>query len=268
MSDNSLPYLADIAITKLIANADLTVDFTVSWNVASIRPDLIQIYTQFGSDSQLTDLGSLRTTIYADRSPCRVAVSGSDNDTFLYIGVAPRKVDPADGSCSDSMEDSSGEMQPWDSFMWANGFQIKFPPNSQGGRLPPPNIGVSSSLKTLTSDDRLNVTVYATIPPPVDQYQIRWDLNGNYQGQINSKDPWFSIPSVPGGVYAVKAQQRGVNFDGDPWSAWCSPVTYVASQRARSLRVFLNNSGVLRSGVTVRQYAQNDKGSTRSMMGL
>jgi hypothetical protein len=92
MSDNTLPYLADVAITKLIANADLSVDFAVNWNVASIRPDLIQIYTQFGSESQLADLGNLRATVYADQSPFPVQASGSDNDTFLFIGVAPRTV--------------------------------------------------------------------------------------------------------------------------------------------------------------------------------
>ena len=268
MSDNTLPYLADVAITKLIANADLSVDFAVNWNVASIRPDLIQIYTQFGSESQLADLGNLRATVYADQSPFPVQASGSDNDTFLFIGVAPRTVDPADGSYPDTMADSSGEMQPWDSFMWANGFQIKFPSNPPGGLLTPPNIQISSSVKTLTSNDQLNVTVYATIPPPVDQYQIRWDYRGEYQGQINSKDPWFSIPSVPGGVYAIKAQQRGVDFNGDPWSAWCSPVTYVASRRVRSLRVFLSVSNVLGPDVGVRQYAGSNNGSTRTMMGI
>ncbi len=268
MSDTSLPYLADINISKLTANAGLTVDFTVSWNVASARPDLIQIYTQFGSESMLTDLVSLRATIYANQSPFHVNVSGSDNDTLLYIGVAPRMVDPADGSCTDMMPDSSGDMQTWDTFMSAEGFPVKFPPGPVGGLLPPPGIEVTSSVKTLTSNNQLNVTVYASIPPPVDHYQIRWDYRGEYQGQLDSKDPWFSIPSVPGGVYAVKAQQRGVNFNGDPWSAWCSPETVVASQSVRSLRVFLSLSGVLKPGVTVRQYAQNAEGSTRSMMGI
>jgi len=194
MSDDSLPYLSDIQVTKLVVNADLTADFTVSWNTASTKPDLVQIYTQFGSDSQISDLGNLRASVYPDQSPFRVPVSGSDNDTYLFIAVAPRKVNPADGSCTDTMEDSSGEMQAWETFMAESGFPLHFSPNAPGGQLPPPNIQVSSSVKTLTSNDQMNFTVYSVGPGPFDsgtsQTSVIWrprPLPPKLPGRVHSR---------------------------------------------------------------------------------
>ena len=269
MSDNSLPYLVEVTITPPSASynhtGDLIVGFTVRWKVGAIRPDLVEIYRQFGSDSELLDLGNRIAIEPTDQSLVTLSIPAFDRIPSLYLGVAPRTV--VDGSTTETMVDASGEPQPWDQFATEGGYSIAYPPAPPSSLFPPPKVEVSSSVKTLTSNDQINITVIATIAS-VDQYQVIVNFKGDDLPQLNSNDPWFSIPSVPGGVYTVKAQQRGVNFNGDPWSAWCAPVPYVASQRARSLRVFLNNSGVLKSGVTVRQYAQNDKGSTRSMMGL
>jgi hypothetical protein len=194
-----------------------------------------------------------------------VTIPAFDRDPTLYLGVAPRTLE--DGTPTDNMVDASGDSKPWDQFALTSFFQMSYPAVPPGSGIAPPNLQAVSIPRTLTSNDHIDVTVIPTLSE-ADQFNIIVHHNGSDQPQQDSDQPWFTFPSVPGDSYAIKAQQKGVNFNGDPWSAWCVPKVIVANQRTRLLRVFLSDSGVLTSGGTVRQYAQNAEGSTRSMMGI
>jgi hypothetical protein len=256
MSGASQPYLLNVTISQPLAkynsSGDLLVNFTVRWEVGPTPPDSVQIYTEFGSDTALLDLGSLLAERPPDQSLVSVSLPGANRNPRLFVGVAPR---------------TSGDDDSWDSFVTEGGFSVTYPAPPPTSGFPPPSVEVSSAVKTLTSNDQLEITVIATVNP-VDQYQVIVNFDGDDLPQLNGNDPWFSIPSVPGGVYAVKAQQRGVNFDGDPWSRWCIPERVVAKQRVRSLRVFLSISNVLKPDVGVRQYADSENGSIRRTMGI
>jgi len=256
MSGKSEPYLSDVSVTQPVAsfqsNGDLIVRFTVKWKVGSTPPDSVQIYSEFGSDSALLDLGNLVVDQSPDQSLVTITLSGANRNPQLFVGVAPR---------------ISDDENSWDSFVTERGFPITYPAPSPSSLFPPPKVEVSSAVKTLTSNDQLIITVIATVNP-VDQYQVIVHFGGDDLPQPGSSNPVFSIPSVPGGTYTVKAQQRGVKYDGDPWSKWSAPEKFIAALRSRSLRVFLRDSGVLTPGVRVRQYAQKENGSTRAMMGL
>jgi hypothetical protein len=269
MSDNSLPYLVDVTVTSVSASYDKSnnpvVIFTARWTVGAAQPDTVEIYRQFGSEGGLFDLNNRIASLPSNPSLVTLSIPASNRDTALWVGVAPRIV--VDGVLANEMPDASGDLQMWDQFALEGYFPLSFPSPAPGSGIAPPNLQASSIAKTLTSNDHIDVTVLPTISP-TDHFHIIVNTNGSDEPQRDSDQPSFSFPSAPGVSYAIKAQQRGVNFDGDPWSAWCSPVVVIANQRMRSLRFFLGNSGVLQPGTRVRQYAQNNRGSTRSMMGL
>jgi hypothetical protein len=270
MSDNSLPYLVDVSLTSVSASYDKSNDpvviFTARWTVGAAQPDSVEIYRQFGSGDGLFDLNNRIKSLPSNPSLVTLSIADSNRDTALWLGVAPRIV--VDGVLANQMPDASGDLQMWDQFALEGYFPLSFPPAPGGGSgIAPPDIQASSIAKTLTSNDHIDVTVIPTISP-THEFHIIVNTNGNDEPQQDSDQPSFSFRSAPGVSYAIKAQQKGVNFNGDPWSAWCTPVVVVANQRVRSLRLFLGNSGVLLPGTRVRQYAQNNRGSTGSMMGL
>jgi hypothetical protein len=135
------------------------------------------------------------------------------------------------------------------------------PPTS----LSPPNVQAQSFVKTLHTNDYLSVTVSG---PNADDYHLIVNSGGSDGAQMEKSDGHYPpIPSVPGQIYALRAQQyvKGVSDGTDPWSPFSKPITLTANARVRSVRVFLSISGVLNPGTGIRQYAG---GSTRGMMGL
>jgi hypothetical protein len=265
--DSSLPYLNNITIKPTLPSDGNHVTVSITWTVQSIRPDQVQIYRLFGPSSPaLIDTGNLVWTAATNVAmPLVLTFSGANFNPILNVCVAPRTL--VNGSVSDTMVDASGEESSWDNFITQEAFAMTYTTPPPPPKPAPPQVVPTPYIKTLTTPDHIDI---ATTASNCDGYNLIVNIDGGDTPQLSNSQGQFSIPSTPGRRYAFRAEQHNKGSDVIPpsWSLFSTPVVLVAPPRTRSIRAFLNISGILQQGTGIRQYTIPTQGSTRTMMGL
>jgi hypothetical protein len=224
-------------------------DVQIAYQINGILPDFVQIYAVNAAAADASVVGASNFVQNVDVSPPEISYDQQIQlaaGTIYTIFLCPRT-----GSQDAPNIDIDGEY--WDNSCVSTTFTT----TTSG---PPPGTGLVPPVITsvVPQPAKVNmgnsVTIAWSTPTSYQQFQIWWTVDGEALAQGNTAADSWTAQTAPGHHYTFAVQggvYRGISGTYN-WSAWGPTVSVTPAENLRSLRTFLQTSGIVPVGGSLR----------------
>ena len=213
----------------------------VNYELLGIPPDKVQIYAENAAGT-----GPANLVDESDVDPNNIGTVTSTDvqleaGTYYTIYACPRTE-------TDGMLDDQTDGEYWETYCQSGVVVTQVAPTSTKAGSPPIISMLTPEPATIENGNR--IVVNWASDSVVYKIQISWSEDGEALPQ--HEDDFSDAGSIggswtaatdPGALYTFQAN-GGSGEGGDTWSGWGPTVKIVASPNVRSLKQFLNNSGI------------------------